>query len=86
MQAYKNQKFEGRSFDMDECTFTDCQLKDCDLYYSGGDTEWANTGFQDCRWHWRGPAKNTFGLLHVLGLLNPQIAPQIPPTAGPKPN
>jgi hypothetical protein len=86
MQTFKNQKFDGRSFDMDETVFYGCKLTDCDLYFSGGDVEWVDTHFENCRWHWRGGAKNTFGLLHVLGLLNPQVVPQMPKSAGPKAN
>jgi len=87
MQAFKNQKFDGRSFDLDEVVFIQCQLKDCDLFYSGGDTEWLDTKFENCRWHWRGPAKNCAMLFQVLGMLKPPQAQQaVPVTSGVKPN
>lgn len=87
MQAFKGQKFDGRSFILDEVVFIECQLKDCDLFYSGGDTEWVNTKFENCRFHWRGPAKNMFALMFVIGLLKPgAAAPAIPQSAGIKPN
>ena len=88
METIRGQKFAGRSFVIDEVVFMDCQLKDCDLYFSGGDFEWINTNFEACRFHWRGPAKNTLALLHAIGLLKPptQEPPQVLPTTAGKPN
>ena len=86
MQAFKGQQFEGRSFDLDETVFFNCKLKDCDLFYAGGDFEWIETSFENCRFHWRGLAKNMLALLQTIGLLKPQGAPAIPQTGGVKPN
>lgn len=86
MQTLKGQKFDGRSFDLDDTVFFDCQLNDCDFYYTGGDFEWVNTTFQNCRFHWRGSAKNTLALLQAIGLLQLKVAPAIPQSAGGKPN
>lgn len=72
MQTFKNQKFEDRSFVLDETVFIECKLKNCDLFYSGGDVEMLNTGMDNCRFHWRGPAKNMLWLMQMLGLLKPQ--------------
>ncbi len=69
METHRNQKFQGKSFILDEVVFLDCKLTDCDLYYSGGDSEWVNTTFENCRFHWRGPAKNMLAILQGLGLL-----------------
>jgi hypothetical protein len=75
VETYKNQNFQGKSFILDEVTFLECKLSDCDLYYSGGDFEWVNSHFENCRFHWRGPAKNTLALLQVMGALKPQQKP-----------
>ena len=82
METFRDQKFAGRSFIVDEVVFINCQLKDCDLYYSGGDFDWANAAFDGCRFHWRGAAKGTVDLLRLIGALKEQSqAPgQIPPT------
>ena len=76
METYRKQNFQGKSFILDEAIFLECKLTDCDLYYSGGDFEWVNSNFENCRFHWRGPAKNMLALLQVIGALKP---PQMPP-------
>lgn len=88
METHREQNFAGRSFVLDDVVFIGCQLKDCDLYFSGGDFEWINTKFDACRFHWRGPAKSTVALLHAIGLLKPptQEQPQVPATSAGKPN
>ena len=75
MQTLKDQKFENQSFVLDEVCFINCVLKNCDLYYSGGDFEWINTNMESCRFHWRGPAKNTLALFQAIGLLKDLTPP-----------
>lgn len=72
---YEGQKFTKGAFVMEECFFINCALTDCDLFYSGGSFEWVNCRFDNCRWHWRGPALNTMQLLTTIGLLK---VPQTP--------
>ncbi len=89
METFRDQKFAGRSFIVDEVVFINCQLKDCDLYYSGGDFDWTNASFDGCRFHWRAAAKRTVDLLRLIGALKEQSQGpgQIPPTTtGGKPN
>jgi len=87
MEVIKDQKLAGRSFILDEVVFMNCQLKDCDLFYSGGEVEWVNTHFENCRFHWRGAAKNTFALFLNLKIVAPQTAPPaVPKSVGQKPN
>ncbi len=83
METYRNQTFQGKSFILEEVAFVKCKLTDCDLYYSGGDFDWAETTFEACRFHWRGAAKNVVALAQAVGMINPQIPPQnlIPPSA-----
>jgi hypothetical protein len=76
METYRNQNLQGKSFVLEEVAFVNCQLHDCDLYYSGGDFDWFGTNFEACRFHWKGPAKNTVTLLQAMGALKP---PQMPP-------
>ncbi len=75
-----NQTLENQPIEVDECIFVNCVLVECDLFYSGGDFEWQATKFENCRWHFRGPAQRTFNLLAQIGVLKqPPAAPQTPP-------
>ena len=88
MRAYEDQNMSDQSFILEEVVFIRCRLKNCDLFYSGGDFEWVETNFEGCRFHWRGPAKNTLMLLQGMGLMKPptQGQPQIPTTSAARPN
>ncbi len=79
MTKYDGQKFTKGAFVMEDCYFVNCVLTDCELFYSGGEVEWANTTFENCRWHWRGPAGYTVRLLQQQGMM------KAPPTAQPTP-
>lgn len=83
---YKGQSIQKRSFDLDECFFVNCVLKDCDIFYSGGDAQWQDTNFENCRWHFRGPALRTIGLAQILGLMKPPSAAPQPPGSNLKMN
>ena len=87
VKVYQDKTLNDQAFLLDEVVFIRCKLKDCDVFYAGGDFEWAETSFENCRFHWRGPAKNMLQLLVCMGLLKqPNMAPAaIPATAG-KPN
>jgi len=77
MEAYKNQKFNGRSFVLDEAVFINCTLTDCDIFYRGGDFSYLNTPFVNCRFHFLGAAKNTLALAQSIGMMQPaQTQPQ----------
>jgi len=82
METFRDQKFTGKTLVVDDAVFINCRLADCDLYYCGGDFDWANTSFDACRFHWRGAAKRTVDLLRLIGALKeqPQAEGQIPPT------
>jgi hypothetical protein len=69
VDTYRNQDFQGKSFILENVVFLKCKLSDCDLYYSGGDFEWAETSFENCRFHWRASAKNTLALLQTMGMV-----------------
>ena len=86
IRVYEDKNFSDPSFVLDEVVFLRCRLKNCDLFYSGGDTEWAETNFENCRFHWRGSAKNTFALLQVTGMLPKQLPAPAPPQTQKPPN
>jgi hypothetical protein len=76
-------KYEGKSltkavFVVEECCFVNCELKDCDLFYSGGDFDMmGELKLDNCRWHFRGEAARTMGLMQRIGMMRPI---PIPPT------
>jgi hypothetical protein len=76
MNKYEGKTLSKQAFIVEECFFLNCVLNDCDLFYSGGDPDWANVKFENCRWHFRGPARQTMQLMQMVGMLN---APQTPP-------
>ncbi len=86
METYRKENFQGKSFILEEVVFMECKLTDCDLFYSGGDSEWVNCQFENCRFHWRGAAKNTIALAQLMGILKtPAPPPNLVPTSQ-KPN
>lgn len=87
MRIYKDKNISEQTFVLEEVSFFDCTLKDCDLFYSGGDFEIVNLKLDGCRVHFRGPAKNTQMLMMTLRMLPAPV--QLPPqatSAPPKPN
>jgi hypothetical protein len=75
MTKYENKKFSSMTFVIEDCFFVNCQLSDCDLFYSGGDLEWVNTQFENCHWHFRGPALKTVQLQQMIGMLKTEPMP-----------
>lgn len=76
---YEGKTFEKQTFTVEESFFVNCVLKECDLFYSGGDSEWVHTSFVTCRWHWRGPATKTIQMVQLIGMLKlPQAPPSFP--------
>jgi hypothetical protein len=64
--VHENQEFSNRAFVLDSVVFIRCRLTNCDLFYHGEDFEWIGTTFKDCRFHWRGAARNTFVMFKTL--------------------
>jgi hypothetical protein len=75
MHVHRDKTFNNQSFEVEEVSFINCQLRDCDLFYSGGDFDWQETNFVNCRFHWRGAAKSTVTLLQLIGALRPSMPP-----------
>jgi hypothetical protein len=87
IKVYEDKALNDQSFILDDVVFIRCRLKNCDLFYSGGDYEWIETHFENCRFHWRGAAKSTFALLQGMGIipLQPPM-PAAPSSTATKPN
>jgi hypothetical protein len=88
METYRNQTLQTKSFVLEEVAFIECALNNCDLYYSGGEFDWVNTTFENCRFHWRGAAKNTLALLQLTGMMPapvPRPADEVKPPVLPAP-
>lgn len=77
MKIYKDKNISEQTFVLEETAFVDCTLKDCDLFYSGGDFEFVNLKLDNSRIHFRGGAKNTQLLMVTLGMLKAPL--QLPP-------
>jgi hypothetical protein len=75
---YEGQTFTKKVFQLEECWFVNCVLRECYVFYSGGSYLWENTTFENCQWKFQGPAAQTVNLLALIGLLKPGQAP--PPT------
>ena len=75
IMKYEGQSFEKKTFILEECYFVNCVLKECDLFYSGGDFEMTNARMEHCHWHFRGPALKTIQLAQLLGMLKSQQTP-----------
>jgi hypothetical protein len=69
INRYEGKTFTKQSFVMDESFFINCVLSDCDLFYSGGDADWMNLTWENCRWHFRGPALKTMQLMQTVGMM-----------------
>jgi hypothetical protein len=77
LKIIENQKLERGKFVLEEVVFINCEVIECDLFYSGGDFEWTNTTFRSCRFHFRGPAANTRSLIFMMKI-QPVQEPQLP--------
>ena len=68
MKIIENAKIENKIFNLEDVVFINCEVSGCDLFYSGGDFEWSNTVFHDCRFHFRGAAANTRTLMFMMNV------------------
>jgi hypothetical protein len=84
-------KYEGKTlskavFVLEDSFFIHCAISDSDLFYSGGDVEWVETKFENCRFHFRGPALKTVQTLQQIGMLKVGPLPVPLPASNAKAN
>jgi hypothetical protein len=79
MKIYQDKSITEQTFVLEETVFINCVLKNCDLFYAGGDFEIVNLRLENCRIHFRGPAKSTQMMMLTLGMLKAPL--QLPPSA-----
>jgi hypothetical protein len=72
---YEGRTFTKQVFELEECWFVNCVLRECTLMYGGGRYELENTSFAECNWKFHGEARNTMQLLSLIGLIKPGQAP-----------
>ena len=75
MKIYKEQILTGQTIILEEVCLINCTLKDCDVFYSGGDCEYQNLKLDNTRFHWRGSALKTVQTLVSFGMLKMQPMP-----------
>jgi len=73
---YEGRTFTRQTFQLEECWFVNCVLKECTIFYSGGSYEMENARFDNCQWKFQNEAQRTMTLLTMIGLIKVQ---QIPP-------
>jgi hypothetical protein len=78
----ENATSAGETITLDEKHFVNCHLKNCTLFYSGGDFLLTNTTLENCPVNLSGPAQRTVALLLTMGVLKPGAVPGIPSVPG----
>ncbi|HKT12278.1 MAG TPA: hypothetical protein VJV96_10740 [Candidatus Angelobacter sp.] len=74
---YEGRTFTKQVFQLEECWFVNCVLRECSIFYNGGSYIWENTTFENCDWKFQGAGALTVNLLMQIGLLKPgQTPPQ----------
>jgi hypothetical protein len=83
VKAHRDKNISNESFVLEESAFFSCTLKNCDLFYSGGDFQIVESKLDGCRIHFRGAARNTQALFLMLGILKAplQLPQQVTPLA-----
>ena len=76
---YEGKTFTKQAFVLEESYFVNCVLKDCDLFYSGGDLEMLNCQMIEVHWHFRGPALKTMQMAQMWGMLKTSPTPPSAP-------
>jgi hypothetical protein len=77
IKKYQNQSFTNETFQLEECWFVNCVLKNCTIFFAGGSYEMEQTSFENCQYKFQNEAQRTCQLLGQIGVLPiPQTIPQ----------
>ena len=72
---YEGQTFTKKAFQLEECWFVNCVLKECTIFFSGGSFELENARFENCQWKFQNEAQRTMQLMTMIGLIKVQQTP-----------
>jgi len=75
VKVYENETLTKQTIVLEEVCLINCTLKDCDVFYSGGDPDYQNLKLDDSRFHFRGAAQKTMQTLASFGMLKMQPMP-----------
>lgn len=75
MKVYENQTLTKEAIVLEDVCLINCTLKDCDVFYSGGDADYQNLKLDNSRFHFRGAAQKTMQALVSFGMLKMQPMP-----------
>ncbi len=82
MQTIQDQNAEGIAIAMDDKFFLRCHYTNCVLIFGGGECEWLESSFTNCRIATIGPAKRFIKLLQSFGFAK-DLKGDESPTEGP---
>jgi hypothetical protein len=75
VKVFRNRTITKEAIVLEDVCLIDCTLTDCDVFYSGGDTDYQNLKLDNTRFHFRGAAQKTTQVLGSFGMLNMQPMP-----------
>ncbi len=68
MEAITDQTFDDVTVEFDDKNFTRCKLRNCEIFYYGGQFRWNESQATNCRITLFGNAADTAVFLQVFGL------------------